>query len=142
MSFYDPKESIRRLRSGVAAAIKGNPSAFDDTTYPLIVVFSGEPDAGDQSRILAFMKFVGDCLPARPQIGFMRPACIRVGFNFPDADDSIGKEMLRLARTPHFEELCFELGVVQVICGGELLRFPQRDFSRNSLQEPDAPAPH
>lgn len=142
MSYYDPEENIRRLKAGIVAAVKGNSTFFDDTLFPLIVVFSGKPDRADQSRILAFQKFVGDSISVRPQVAFVRPACIRVGFNFPDATDGLGKELLQLARTEAFKDVCSTLGVVQVICGGEHLRFPQRDFSLDYSLGSDAPAPH
>jgi hypothetical protein len=140
MSFYDPKENIRRLQSGLIAAIAGKPKAFDDERG-LLAVFSGEPHVTDQTRIVVFQKFLSANLPARPIVTSMAPGCLRVWFSFPEAEASIASDLLELAATDAFAELCMSLGVASVICGGKNHRFPERDFSQDIVRAAPEPRP-
>lgn len=131
MGIYDPIESVRRLRQGIVAAIKGNTFLFDDSMCPLIVTMTGVPGVGAQSRITALQNYLSDTLSARPLVNFIRPACVRVGFVFPEAGDDFISEIQDVVRSPRFRALCQDLGIVQVVSGSVHFSVPEKDFRQD-----------
>lgn len=126
---YDPAENIARVKRALDAAIRGAPSVFAGDDRNLLAVFCGSPRATDQSRIVAFQKFLAISLPARPIVASVRPGCLRVWFAFPESEDGFTEQLKELISSEEFSKVCESLGIDRVVCGTKMVRFAESDFS-------------
>ena len=129
MGFYDPAQNTRRVREGLAAAVKGHASNFEDARDQLALIFNGRAGVGSRSRILTVQDFLAENLTVKPSVGAIRPGCITVTFAFPGANNKFRAELYDFIERKDFQELCIDVGVTQVLYGTKTKQFPVLDYS-------------